>query len=302
MIAADRIASARAHRIEDEIERRGIKLHGRTERVGPCPVCGGTDRFSINTKKQVFNCRGCGVGGDVIALVQHLDSCSFGEAIATLANDFRTVQPEVRTPPKSGSNNEAEQHRKAHYLWHTRQPLAGSIAETYLRKARGYRGPLPPTLAFLAPRKVEHHPALIACFANCSEPEPGVLKPPPCIESVHLTFLKADGNGKADTDPNKIVVGSPKGRPIVVAPPNDLLALAITEGIEDALAAYQATGLGAWAAGAAGFMPSLADSVPDYIESVTIFAHADKAGQTGARSLAETLHAHGIEVLIEGVQ
>jgi hypothetical protein len=34
--------------IEDEIARRGIYLtgHGK-ERMGPCPVCGGTDRFIL---------------------------------------------------------------------------------------------------------------------------------------------------------------------------------------------------------------------------------------------------------------
>jgi hypothetical protein len=48
---------ARAVRIEDEIARRGIKLRGRVDRCGPCPMCGGTDRFAINTRKQVFNCR-----------------------------------------------------------------------------------------------------------------------------------------------------------------------------------------------------------------------------------------------------
>lgn len=46
------IDRARNVRIEDEIERRGIKLKGNdAERVGPCPKCGGDDRFSINTKK-----------------------------------------------------------------------------------------------------------------------------------------------------------------------------------------------------------------------------------------------------------
>ncbi len=34
------IERARAVRIESEIERRGIKLRGRIERVGPGPVCG----------------------------------------------------------------------------------------------------------------------------------------------------------------------------------------------------------------------------------------------------------------------
>ena len=74
---------ALAVRIEDEIARRGIKLRGGVDRCGPCPRCGGTDRFSINTKKQVFNCRGF-EGGDVIALVQHIDGSDFKKAVATL--------------------------------------------------------------------------------------------------------------------------------------------------------------------------------------------------------------------------
>jgi phage/plasmid primase-like uncharacterized protein len=65
---------AKAVQIEAEIARRGIRLKGKgAERYGPCPVCGGRDRFSINTRKQVFNCRGCGKGGDVLDLVQHID-------------------------------------------------------------------------------------------------------------------------------------------------------------------------------------------------------------------------------------
>jgi hypothetical protein len=31
--------------------------------VGPCPSCGGNDRFSINVRKQAFNCRSCGGKG-----------------------------------------------------------------------------------------------------------------------------------------------------------------------------------------------------------------------------------------------
>ena len=63
-------ARARVVPIEREIDRRGIKLRGAVERVGPCPKCGGEDRFAINTNKGVWNCRGCGVGGDVIELVR----------------------------------------------------------------------------------------------------------------------------------------------------------------------------------------------------------------------------------------
>ena len=78
---------AREVPIEDELTRRGIKLRGKIERSGPCPKCGGDDRFSINIVKQVFNCRGCGLGGDVIHLVQHLDGVDFATACATLANE-----------------------------------------------------------------------------------------------------------------------------------------------------------------------------------------------------------------------
>lgn len=84
---ADWIDRARAVPIEAELERRGVRLKGRgRERCGPCLRCGGTDRFSINTAKQVWNCRGFG-GGDVIDLVVHLDDCDFNTAVAVLAGE-----------------------------------------------------------------------------------------------------------------------------------------------------------------------------------------------------------------------
>jgi putative DNA primase/helicase len=136
-----------------------------------------------------------------------------------------------------------------------------------------------------------------------------MLGNPRNVSSVHLTLLRRDGSGKAELETPKLTIGSPtikvgdemRGLPIVLAPPNDLLGLAITEGIEDALSVYVATGLGAWAAGSASFMPKLADTVPDYIEAVTIWAHPDPAGQKGARQLAQALLDRGIEVSVEGL-
>src|SRR5262249_27287680 len=161
---------------------------------------------------------------------------------------------------------------------------------------------------FLPPWR-EHHPAMIAAFAIVDESEPGALGKPRGVTSVHLTLLKPDGSGKVDVAPHKLIIGSPTiksdndvlGLPIILAPPNDLLGLAIAEGIEDALTANVATGLGAWAAGAASFMPKLADVVPSYIEAVTIFGHPDKAGEDGARKLAAALHKRGIKVATEGI-
>ena len=55
----ERIERARAVSIEAEIAHRGYQLKRQgKELVGPCPRCGGTDRFSIHVTKQCWNCRG----------------------------------------------------------------------------------------------------------------------------------------------------------------------------------------------------------------------------------------------------
>ena len=99
--------------ITDVVARFGLRLkrQGR-ELVGPCPVCGGNDRFAVHPTKGVWNCRHCVRGGDAIALLRHVEGCSFREAVAALggvdsargrraptlsaANDDRTLSVAVR--------------------------------------------------------------------------------------------------------------------------------------------------------------------------------------------------------------
>jgi hypothetical protein len=218
-----------------------------------------------------------------------------------------------QTPPppiKGSSGYERQQHDKARWLWSRRRPLVGSLAERYLRQTRGYTGALPATLGFLPALKREHRPALIAAVTHLlDEPEPGVLGQPRNVECVHLTLLNDDGTKAQATrdNPNKRLIGSPltqdesASHPIVLAPVNDLFGLAMTEGIEDALTAHAALGLGAWAGLSADFMGRLGPVVPSYVEAVTIFGHADKAGIAGARQLAQALRQRGIEVTTEGL-
>jgi DNA primase len=93
------VQRARAVPIENEIERRGVTLRRvGLERVGACPKCGGDDRFSINTKKQVWNCRECEKGGDAIALAMHLDGSDF-----LLACETVTGEPPPKPNGKAGS-------------------------------------------------------------------------------------------------------------------------------------------------------------------------------------------------------
>ena len=142
--------------------------------------------------------------------------------------------------------------------------------------------------------KIGHHPGLIAAYGLPDELEPGILAEPENVDAVHLVLLKPDGSGKVDSTPNKITVGSPAGQPIILAPLNDLLGLAITEGIEDALSVHTASGLGAWAAGGASHMPALADAVPGYVDWFRVIADGNETGHRNAFELYHSLIDRGL--------
>jgi hypothetical protein len=159
---------------------------------------------------------------------------------------------------------------------------------------------LPPTVRFLV-ANAWPHPAMVCAFGVPLECEPDRLDDSFEVRGLHVTFLNAEGTGKADTTPNKITIGPSYGWPIVVAPPNDGLAIAVTEGVEDALTVHQVSGMGAWAAGSAGRLAALAERIPNYIETVTVHMHNDEAGRRGAHELANILTVRGVEVLIASV-
>jgi hypothetical protein len=264
----------------------------------PCPECGPFKRSARNQRKPVlrvyriepnfagYTCARCGEKG--AALDRNgtpPDPIKLARAHAEAAERDRILK--------------AERLGKARWLWSIRKPITGSIAETYLRSARGYRGPLPATLGFL-PSRGDHPPAMIAAFGMATECEPGVLRiADVVVRGVHLTRLLPDGSGKAvfdDPDEQaKIMIGFSFGSPIMLAPPNDLLGSVITEGIEDGLSVHEATGLGAWAAGSAARMPPLAAALPAWIDCATVIADDDKDGRRYATEVAERIRARGIE-------
>ena len=80
-IEALRIEALRTS-IEAWVIRARLPLSKGIERFGSCPVCGGKDRFSVNVRKNVWNCRGCDKGGhDVIGLVMHSHGLGFVPAL-----------------------------------------------------------------------------------------------------------------------------------------------------------------------------------------------------------------------------
>jgi hypothetical protein len=258
-----------------------------------CPWCGPGRQSVVNRRRPVLRvwydvpdfltycCARCGAHGYARA---------DGRRNAFASTRSESSQPQSALPASAAKLD------RARWLWSQRRSIKSTSAEVYLREARGYGGPLPTTLGFL-PARAQHPPAMIAAFGRVAEPKPGVLSiSDTAVYGVHLTRLAPDGRSKAGTDTDKIMVGTPRGYPIVVAPPGDLGGLAIAEGIEDALSVHEVSGLGAWAAGAASFMPALAAAVPEWIECITVMVDDDHAGRSNAGLLAERLDRRGFDV------
>lgn len=123
-----RLIEAKAIPMDQLADRLQIKDLVRTagELVGPCPGCGGTDRFSINPRKGVIFCRGCDAKGDQVALVQ-----------LTLGMDFRAaldwlVGPRQELTPQQ----QAEQRRRADAFRRQREADAARHRADAIRQAR----------------------------------------------------------------------------------------------------------------------------------------------------------------------
>ncbi len=194
----------------------------------------------------------------------------------------------------------ARQLDKAQWLWDKSEDADGTVVEAYLRWRGIALDAWPCTVRYLPADPPKHpYPCMLAWVGMAREIAPGVLAISAVrLKGVHLTYLAHDGQGKAPVKPVRKMIGHSSGWPLVLAPPNDGLALVIAEGIETALSAHQVSGMGAWAAGAAGRMPALADRVPACIETVTLAAEDDDASRRHVPELARRLAARGIEVFI----
>lgn len=113
------------------IQRRWPLSKGR-EMVGPCPACGGTDRFSINTQKNIFNCRKCGIAGEgAIKLVMLTEQVEFRRACEIITG--RTASDpidEARTERLRQENARAAAERDA-VAARERQKARRAAADTW---------------------------------------------------------------------------------------------------------------------------------------------------------------------------
>jgi hypothetical protein len=187
----------------------------------------------------VFADHEAGVGGGMLDLAVHLGiACNRAEAARLIGADM--VFPRTETVGDTAYRERVESdHRQrrvavAAKLWAESEPLAGSIAETYLRHARAITAPLSEAIRFLArapfaPLSQDHrrYPAMVAAVVDADGRTTG----------AHLTFLHVDGSGKAAVTPSRKMVGAVKGAHIPLIPGPRLI---VGEGIESALSAWSA--------------------------------------------------------------
>lgn len=101
----------------------------------------------------------------------------------------------------------AKAERRALAVWREARPICGTIAETYLR-GRGITCVLPDTLRF--------HPD---CWHPTAKRFPAMtarIEGLPRL-AVHRTYLRPDGNGKAQADPAKAMLGPALGGTVRLA-------------------------------------------------------------------------------------
>ena len=203
----------------------------------------------------------------------------------------------VNTKPRTIEycNKEEAKVRKQRIqkVWKESQPIVGSLAETYLR-SRGICA----DLRYIG-NNLRFHPAM-----PYKEDDNSKWVKLPCMLAVyrdkngkaltlHRTFLKPDGSGKADVSRPKMVMAPPRdmrGGYIVLDKPhvaNTGKYIGIAEGIENALSAREAMGCAMFC----GFSDRLM-AMTNFPEEVTnVFVFADKepsgAGMAAAEALKE---------------
>jgi len=113
----------------------------------------------------------------------------------------------------------AKREAQAVAVWREARPIGGTLAETYLRH-RGITCELPKTLRFHPEcwhPSARRFPALIALVDGATR------------KAVHRTYLRADGLGKAEADPDRAMLGAVAGGAVRLS--GGIETLAVAEGI-----------------------------------------------------------------------
>lgn len=284
------IDDAKRATVGDVLGMITLNLKGRGEMTGPCPACGGTDRFAVNVRKGKWLCRGCRPkGGSAIDLVMLVEGCDFLKACEIIngspsprgegramteadreARDRRRRADQERRDREAVADNR-RRYESARGIWQSTEPLGGPAAE-YLRS----RGIDPK----FADKEIRLHRGLMhpdggtfpALVARVTDPQGAGV-------GVWRIFLKMDGSGKAPVSNPKLGLGVVTGGAVRLG--GLWPRLAVAEGIETALAVrqflYETTDefRPVWPCLSTSGMAGLI--APDMVEHVDVFCDGDTA-------------------------
>ncbi len=261
-----RVAEAKAMPIQQVVDLLGLVNLKRTghELVGPCPRCGGSDRFGVNLRKGLFQCRRCEAKGDGIALVMWDRQIDFPAALTWLCGSSEGITAAERAEriakaaaASKRSEAYAEKKRReaiaaARAIWRQGLPSDGTPVTAYLAR-RGI-------VLTAVPRCLRFHPALPFTVRDAESKGwreihrgPAMLaavqQPNGQALAVHRTWLDLEQpKGKASiidpatgaSEQAKKVLGSKKGGAIRLTGDLKSETLVMGEGIETTLSAMVA--------------------------------------------------------------
>jgi putative DNA primase/helicase len=289
----------------------GVPESALRNRHGPCPGCGGRDRFRFDNRdgRGTFICSQGGndeLAGDGFTLLEHCFGLSFADALRRVGDLLHVSHPSSRVRilaplrPVPTATGTAAPVRDPERAWHaistvvsmSRSPAANGPVARYLA-ARGLSGLDRPTDLWEARhlRYYRHdgswteHPAMVAAVRGVGGD----------LLTLHRVYLN-DRGGKADVpNPKRLMTPATEtwlGGAVHLYEPDDRLALA--EGIESALAVRLLTGWPVWSTVTAGGMESV--QLPASVRHVAIHADHDDAGLAAAERLRDRLATDGLEV------
>jgi len=311
-MSPDLVERAKMRDAREVAESLGAKFTKRSggERMGPCIVCGGDDRFGVNN--ELWNCRGCGKGGDTIALVQHVLGLEFQGAVEWLTNEKAAptqVKPQPRSEEALRREREQEQaERRLHefnlkiaaHVASEMSPLIGTPGEEYLRRIR--------LIATSAIADVISSTYAIGWHDGVLFREPGhpldgqrlgaiiALLRDPVTAKLTGAISRTYVHGGRKVGKAKNLAGSG----VVQLSPDDevLQGIHIAEGLETALDMMAKGFRPMWSCGSTTMMAKF--PILNAIESITIFADNDEneAGEKAAREVERRWLEAGRETIV----
>jgi putative DNA primase/helicase len=261
----------------------GIGHEYLTGKNGPCPCCGGKDRWRfLNTDGAgTWICNSCGTGGGT-DLVMKFTGMPFREA----AEKIQTLLGEAPVQSAKRERDSAQTRAALNAMWKCSAPIQRRDAVDRWLCGRGIALDVFPRCLRTA-TKLQYYDSGTSSF------HPGMLAMVQAADgtpaTLHRTYLTEAGAKAAVDTERKLFSSMPKGSAVRLAAAG--AELGIAEGIETALAASVLFKLPTWAAicanGLANFVP------PEGVERVFIFGDNDtnSVGQAAAYALASRLSA-----------